>query len=127
MSNDQWYQDYNDFVKNVVVSKNLSYFKSHPSYTFMLEHVTFDFGRKYISLIRNEFNIDDEKIRTFCKLNDKIGSPNKYYFEEINAYVSPTSLRYIYHALLILSHIKETKKNTHCRTWLQIWWSLSRY
>lgn len=109
MADDAWYADYNNFVKSIVHSKNLEYFKSNPRYTFMLEHVTREFGKKYISLIKNEFNIDVNKIKDFCKLNDSIGSPTKYYFEEIDMYTSPTSLRYIYHALLILNHIKQTK------------------
>lgn len=109
MSNVTIYTTYNDFVKNVVMLKDLSYFKSHPSYTYMLEHVSYSFGKDYISLIKSEFNIDTKKIQNFCKLNDRIGSPNKYYFEDISMYTSPTSLRYIYHALLILKHINETK------------------
>ena len=43
-------------------------------------------------------------IKTFCNLNDKYGSPKLYDYGF--GLVSPSSLRYILHAHLILSHIK---------------------
>jgi hypothetical protein len=43
-------------------------------------------------------------IESFCKLNDRIGSPRIALLHGLSIPVSPTSLRYLYHAYLILSH-----------------------
>jgi hypothetical protein len=110
MEEDSCYSNYDNFVESVVKSKNINEFKSHPRYTSILEHVTYDFGQKYIELIKTEFpEISIDSIKEFCLLNDSIGSPNRYYFKDIKIYASTTSLRYIYHALLIIRHLRVCK------------------
>ena len=89
-------------------------FKNNYHYNGILEHVNYEQGIKYLELILNEFpNIFSEHIIEFVKLNDKIGFPKKYIYNINNTQIdcSPSSLRYIYHSLLILKYYKEKKLN----------------
>jgi len=72
----------------------------------MLEHVTPELGSKYLDCILSKTNITKEEILDFCKLNDTIGNPSKKEYDLLKVPVSPSSLRYIYHAHLILTHMK---------------------
>jgi hypothetical protein len=85
-------------------------FKSNSIYNGVLEHVSFDLGVKYANLIENEYSINYEDILGFVEINDRYGKPNKEKFLYKNKIISssPTTLRYIYQALLILDHYKET-------------------
>ena len=68
----------------------------------MLEHVSPALGHQYYDSIVRLHGITDEDILSFCKKNDRIGSPIMYLIHGMM--VSPSSLRYIRHALLILNH-----------------------
>lgn len=103
------YDSYISCIKTITHSNFLNTnFKSNNNYTGILEHVSYSQGLNYLTNILQEFsdiNIND--IIELCKINDKYGSPNKYnYSSQFNC--SPTSLRYIYHSLLILKHLKQT-------------------
>ena len=93
------YSVYNNYISNLT---SLTAFKSHPNYTYMLEHVNREQGEAYCQLLMKSYPVDF--IESFCKLNDSIGSPHKYSFHALSIPVSPTSLRYLYHAHLILKH-----------------------
>jgi hypothetical protein len=102
---------YNEYIE--YLSKNISditslNFKSSDKYCSILEHVSQEHGKQYLKLIEEEFPyIIYEQIVEFININDKIGFPNRYtFFNKNNAPIicSPTSLRYIYHALVILQH-----------------------
>lgn len=98
-----------DNIDNVIFN-----FKSNMAYKGILEHVSFEYGEKYLQLILSEFSfIDKEKIKNYCELNDKYGTPNKQYFikEDFIIACSPTSLRYVYHSLLILKYLNKTDCN----------------
>jgi hypothetical protein len=82
-------------------------FKRHPDYTAILEHVSASQGQQYYSAIKGEFGISDERILAFCSINDSFGDPLRCKIGNLTAEVSPTSLRYIYHASLILDHLKK--------------------
>lgn len=100
------YTSYLNFLKDDKF--DINNFKSNHNYTPILEHVSLLFGVQYLQLIKKEFpNVSDESICEFIQLNDKIGNPKKY---KINKQISgsPTSLRYIYHALIILDYYKQT-------------------
>lgn len=97
---DAWYQDYIDFVATC----DLDTFKHDPRYTFMLEHVSPSDGQAYFSLLTSECGMSVQDIESFCRLNDRIGSPRIAQIEGLSMPVSPTSLRYLYHASLILAH-----------------------
>jgi hypothetical protein len=69
----------------------------------MLEHVSHEFGLQYKKLIENEFNSNVENYTDLIEINDSIGNPSIYDIEGFH--ISPSNLRYIYHALLIKSKI----------------------
>jgi hypothetical protein len=109
---------YNDYEK--IIELMLKYdlstvnFKNNYHYNGILEHVSYEQGIKYLELILNEFPyILSEDIIEFIKINDKIGFPKKYTYNIFNIQIdcSPSSLRYIYHSLLILKNYKN--KNTN--------------
>jgi len=103
------YRNYSDFVEKIVATGDLSHFKSYPFYTDILEHVSTEQGQQYLDIIRRDFNVSDEDISWFCRKNDSLGSPNMSKYN--NLITSPTSLRYILHALLILQHCKAGGQN----------------
>lgn len=100
------YEDYSDYVSEILKVNDLSNFKRNPRYTQMLEHVTPVDGFKYLNLIRNKFNLQDNHISMFCKINDSLGNPYLVKYSD-QLIVSPSSLRYMFQSLLILSHIKK--------------------
>jgi len=107
---------YDEYEKFVNENKDfLEDFKINKNYNAILEHVTKEQGHEYISciekLITESFQeITVENINHYIMLNDKYGNPIKYLFtiKNNNITCSPTSLRYVYHSLIILKHIKFT-------------------
>ena len=100
------YDTYSNYVGSICDANNLSNFKSNPNYTYMLEHVPRYSGKEYLECTLSQTSITLDEVVEFCSLNDAIGSPNKHTYDNLNISVSPTSLRYIYHAHLILTHMK---------------------
>ncbi len=103
------YSPYVNYVRHILTSGDLSGFKSHQDYTYMLEHVSEEQGRSYLDLVRSKTAIKQEDIQAFCALNDRTGSPNMASFGNFSA--SPTSLRYIWHAHTILSWFQTFEKS----------------
>jgi putative sugar O-methyltransferase len=107
------YSDYSLFIKNINKTNIIdSNFKSHNNYTSILEHVSENLGQEYINYIKKNFQeISNNDIIKFINLNDLYGNPKKYdlKLDETTINCSPTSLRYIYHALLILQYYKDTE------------------
>jgi hypothetical protein len=105
---DNLYATYSKYVGLICDKKDLSGFKSNPDYTYMLEHVSEIQGRQYLECILTLTNITTESIIDFCALNDSVGDPVKQIYNGylLNKSVSPSSLRYIYHAHLILTQMK---------------------
>lgn len=99
------YAEYNSYVQNCLRTKNLNTFKREKSYTYMLEHVSHSQGEKYLECIFKNTNIKIPDIIEFSNINDSVGNPNKSTYNNIEC--SPSNLRYIYHAHLILSHFKK--------------------
>ena len=103
---------YDRFIKYVNSVKEIqnSDFKSNEDYTYVLEHVSYNLGLQYLNLIKTIHSyIDNSLILKFILLNDKYGNPKKYTFffnSESSFEASPTSLRYILHALDILKYYK---------------------
>jgi hypothetical protein len=94
-------------------------FKSNNKYKNILEHVSYELGLKYLELVHLDFpSITYETIQGFININDKYGFPDKEkYMYKNNIYVcSPTTLRYIYHALVILNYYK----NTDCKNIVEV-------
>lgn len=74
-------------------------FKSNENFTEILEHITFEHGEQYKELIKSEFGRDFHEFLDLIAINDAIGTPKKYMYEDV--LMSPSNFRYIYHALLI--------------------------
>jgi hypothetical protein len=102
------YDIYSNYVGFICAAKKLGGFKSHPSYTYMLEHVSKQQGQAYLECIFAGTAITKDEVVAFCDINDANGSPQKEHYDAlpVNVSVSPSSLRYIYHAHLILAHMK---------------------
>ncbi len=103
------YEQYILSIQKVLASGDLSHFKSDPDYTYVLEHVTKEQGIQYLQYIQTQTQISFLDIITFCRLNDRIGSPTTYPILQVD--ISPTSLRYIWHAHVILSYFKSLGKS----------------
>ena len=104
------YDDYCDYLQNLNVIND---FKQNQRYRCCLEHISQGEGEKYLELIETEFDIPFTNIVDFVTINDKYGGPLKDQFFS-NKYkkifnCSPTCLRYIYHALVILQYYKTTQ------------------
>ena len=96
-------------LERIRISGDLGNFKSDPEYRTVLEHVTPQEGSKYLDLITSITDITLSEIVEFCRLNDSIGSPIK---NEYNGLIcSPSNLRYIFHAFLLLRHIKSLDRS----------------
>jgi hypothetical protein len=107
------YSGYTEFIKNINID-NITYsnFKNNPKYNGILEHVSFELGNEYLNFIEKEFSeITTEQIIEYLRINDKFGNPKMFEFNiknEQKVMCSPTSIRYIYHALLILKYYKKS-------------------
>jgi hypothetical protein len=100
------YDTYSNYVGSIIDTNNLTGFKSNPKYVYMLEHVSTKYGREYLECILSQTSITMDEIIAFCALNDSVGNPNKVEYKEHHISASPTNLRYIFHAHLILTHMK---------------------
>lgn len=113
---DQLYHKYTNFCRKAINNAELfKNFKRHPDYTYMLEHVTPDYGRKYITQLKNDYKDILLKIDwNIIKNNDKFGDPILVdYSKELQDIVkldsylySPTTLRYLYIAVDIFMKMK---------------------
>lgn len=81
------------------------WFKRHPIYNRILEHVTPEQGLEYLKESQ-KLGVSFSEIEAFCKLNDSYGSPNQAFYNNSLA-CSPTSLRYVFQAHLILTHMQQ--------------------
>ena len=111
------YNNYATFVNNISNNNIKSInFKSNRDYNSILEHVSVELGEEYLRLIENEYkNINYENILEYVNINDKYGFPTQYTYKnkDGNSFnCSPTSLRYIYNALVILDHYKTKESNS---------------
>jgi hypothetical protein len=105
------YSRYANFVDRSLNANDISNFKRHPDYQYMLEHVGPDQGAQYLQCIQKNTTIPKELIYAFCEMNDAIGNPIRHTFGSLSC--SPTCLRYIYHAHLILTHFKTFNEPTY--------------
>lgn len=101
------YNQWKDLAAKIPESGDVNWKQSGISY--MLEHVSPEFGKVYKELLLKKLNRMD--INNICLLNDCIG------YRMINS-PTPSSLRYLYHALCIYEHIRS--KNLSSITLLEI-------
>jgi len=87
-------------------------FKNNEAYNSILEHVTEGLGEQYLKLIFKEFpEISDDDLIKYLNMNDLFGNTVKSTYVTNSGTIlscSPTSLRYVYHALVILNYYKTT-------------------
>jgi hypothetical protein len=107
---DPYYQKYAEYTSSIIDTEEFLRFKSDERYTDMLEHVGLDNGNKYLNVIHQETKISDNDIRIFAAINDSIGGPKKETFT-VGTF-SPSNLRYIFHAHLILTHMRDIGQTT---------------
>jgi hypothetical protein len=110
---DSIYQEFSNYIDLITTNynmKELNRFKEHPSVTYMLEHVTYELGKKYLFYIQKDTPYTMDKIIEYCQLNDKFGGGQKYNYDIITT--SPSNFRYIFHSYLILNHIKKLNLST---------------
>jgi len=109
---------YNNYCKYIttILNDNIEDldFKSNQIYRVILEHVSKELGDEYLSVIQDKFsdiyNKNFSYITALCKINDYIGKPEIYQFDNFTK-CSPSNLRYILHSLLILSYMDKNKLN----------------
>jgi len=107
------YTEYSNFIRGIL-SEDIKEtgFKNNGSYTRVLENVNKTLGNEYLTCIETEFpEITYEDLKAYITVNDKLGASLKSIFTTNKmklVYCSPTCLRYIYHALLILKKLRET-------------------
>lgn len=107
------YENHQQFILNVLEKPMTeAVFKNNIAYNLVLENVDKDRGTDILKYIETKFpQVTFEEMRAFIQANDKYGGTNKTIFTTSKMkllYCSPTSLRYILHALLILNYYKET-------------------
>lgn len=89
-----------------------SSFKSAQEYNEVLENLSKVLGTEYLKQIETEFpEITFDDMKEFINLNNKCGQAQKSIFTTSNMkilYCSPSALRYIYHSLKIIHHIKNS-------------------
>jgi len=102
------YDTYSDYVGSICSAQKLGGFKANPKYTYMLEHVSKAQGQNYLECISTNTTLTTDEIVEFCAINDANGGPTMDQYDAFpeNVSVSPSSLRYTYHAHLILTHMK---------------------
>jgi len=96
------YDRYSRYVATVCESKDMTRFKAHPDYRYMLEHVRPEHGSGYLRYIQERSKITSDELKEFCVLNDSLGSPVTTDYKIIHT--SPTNFRYIFQSHLILAH-----------------------
>lgn len=105
------YQNYLNSLDEFTNQKDITQtsFKRNEQYQDILEHVSDHLGRLYLEYIQKDFAhvCIEDVIEYVCK-NDAIGNPFtvQYTLSDKNIKCSPSSLRYVYHALLILETIR---------------------
>jgi len=105
------FEDYTNCIESFVETDvNEWSFKSNPTYCYILEHVTEALGVLYLHEITNRFgelyNNNKQLFIDLCKKNDTYGKTIQYDYEGFTI-CSPTNLRYILHAILILTYMKD--------------------
>ena len=100
------YDPYIDFVNKLHQKEELFLtFRREPVYMDMMEHVTFIHGAVCLYQSQTLFNVKMKDVEEYCDLNDRYGMPLRFqYSPTLNC--SPTSLRYIFHALLVINRLK---------------------
>jgi len=104
------YKQYVNVIKdNLPLDKDDWYFKSHPRYRDILEHVSPAQGEQFLATIKEKYSnfyiTHKEYLIELCTQNDLYGKTFKAKHSDF-AECSPSNLRYILHSLLVLEYLK---------------------
>jgi hypothetical protein len=100
MNIDPVYANWNKVALDIIEGKIPSWKKDSKEICSMLEHVNQQYAQVYLTESLKELTI--QQISDYVKMCDSVGNPYKIYFQEFDAQVSTTCLRYLYHALCVL-------------------------
>jgi hypothetical protein len=98
------FDKYCAYIEGCLAKGELSSFKSNDDYREILEHVSYKQGYDYLQCILKNTKLTLGDVAEYCALNDKVGGPKLFSYPRVRC--SPTSLRYLYHAHLALTHFK---------------------
>ena len=104
------YKQYVNVIKdNLPLDKDDWYFKSHPRYRDILEHVSPVQGEQFLATIKEKYSnfyiTHKEYLIELCTQNDLYGKTFKAKHNDFTE-CSPSNLRYILHSLLVLEYLK---------------------
>jgi len=102
------YAQYVRYVAKILKTGNISDFKQNPNYVYMLEHTRKWQGEEYLKLIQKQTKITLKEIQEFGNKNDAIGGTKQINYGEL--LLSPSNLRYLYQAYLIIKHFQKFGK-----------------
>ncbi len=112
------YCNLHDTIQHFVNANDISIFKNHQHIISIFEHLSFHLGHEYYELLQKNTTLSIEQVRSYCNKNDLIGGGDKYaYGADWNT--SPTNFRYLYHAHLILSHIRRLSPQLGANEWIE--------
>lgn len=75
--------------------RNFNNFKRDYHYREILEHVSYDHGNKYLDILNKRKDLIFERALKSVLIDDSVGNPMKYKYDNINIPLSPTTLRYL--------------------------------
>jgi hypothetical protein len=96
------FDKYCTYIESCLSKGDISSFKTGDDYLEILEHVTYKQGYDYLQCILKHSKLTLTDVADYCKLNDSVGNPKLFSYPRVRC--SPTSLRYLYHAHLALTH-----------------------
>jgi hypothetical protein len=102
------YKLFREYIDTVTSKSDLTNFKNNNEVNTIFEHKNCPWGDTFYNLIKKSFNISDDDISSFCKKNDAIGNTQLQTYSFGTA--SSNSIKYIYHANLVLTHAKSIGK-----------------
>lgn len=115
---EQAYSHYYDIVKQIISTNHgIDQFKHHPRIIDIFEHVSDQSGHEYYSLLQTT-SLINQQIRQYCEKNDLIGGGTKYMYGP-EWRTSPTNFRYLYHAHLVLTHLRQLSPNLPLDEWIE--------
>ena len=112
MMRDTRYDSYRSWIQSILQSNSLESFKNSPTgdYNSIVEHRDSPWGEQFYDCICREFQLTDEEILAYCTKNDSKGNG------QLTAYrfgiCSANSIKYVYHANLILKHMQELQESS---------------
>lgn len=97
-------------IAKTIVSENSRFWKKNKMVTYMIGNVSLDCAKMYVYMSLRV--LTKEQIQHICSLNDKFGDADVQ--DICGLMISPSSTRYVAHAIDICKHIKHKNMNDVC-------------